>query len=117
VTSEEKMMTAPVRESPSARRTEDGPAATPSRPSNGESLAHTIGASVTATSATTKKTITLEAETAAVVDALEVIDATLSTAEEQTSSPAGTPGVVGAAVRPRSPPVVPQATTEEDEVI
>ncbi|XP_066311050.1 tropomyosin-like [Miscanthus floridulus] len=38
-------------------------------------------------------------------------------AEEQTSSPVGMLGVVGAAVRPRSPPVVPQATAEEDEVV
>ena len=38
-------------------------------------------------------------------------------AEEQTSPPAAMPGVVGAAVRPRSPPVVPQLTGEEDEVV
>ena len=56
-------------------------------------------------------------ETAAVVDAPEAKDATPSMAEEQTSSPTGMPGVVGAAVRPQSPPVVPQATVEEDEVV
>jgi len=76
-----------------------------------------MGASATATTATTEKVDTLETETTAVVDALEVKDATPSTAEEQTSSPAGMPGVVGAAVRPQSPPVVPQATAEEDEVV
>jgi len=80
-------------------------------------LAHTTGASATATEATTKKVDTLEAETAAVVDAPEAMDATPPTAEEQTSSPAGVPGVVGAAGRPQSPPVVPQATAEEDEVV
>ena len=111
------MTSAPVQESPSARRTEDGPAAAPSRPGDGESLAHTTGASPTATVATTEKVNTFEMETAAVVDALEVKDATPSTAEEQTSSPAGMPGVVGAAVRPQSPLVVPQATAEEDEVV
>ena len=117
MTSEEKMTTAPVRESPSARRTEDGPAAAPSRPGDGESLAHTTSASATATSAATEKAIAMEAETAAVVDAPEAIDATPSTAVEQTSSPTGMLGVVGAAVRPRSPPMVPQATAEEDEVV
>ena len=80
-------------------------------------MAHTTGASATATAATTENVVTLETETAAVVDALEVTDATPLTAEEQTSSPAGMPGVVGAAVRPRSPPVVPQATAKEDEVM
>ena len=71
----------------------------------------------TATEATTEKVDTLEAETAAVVDAPKAKDATPSMAEEQTSSPRGMPGVVGAAVRPQSPPVVPQATAEEDEVV
>ena len=92
------MTTAPIQESLSVRRTEDEPAAAPSRPGDGESLAHTMGASATATAATTKKVVTLEMETAAVVDAPEVTDATPSTAEEQMSSPAGMPGVVGAAV-------------------
>ena len=80
-------------------------------------MAHTMGASATATAATTKKVVTVETETAAAVDAPEVTDATPSTAEEQTSSPVGAPGVVEAAVRPRSPPKVPQATMEEDEVV
>ena len=56
-------------------------------------------------------------ETAAVVDAPEAKDATPSTAEEQTLPPAAMPGVVGAADRPWSPPEVPQATAEEDEVV
>ena len=107
MTSEEKTMTIPVRESPSARRTEDGPAAAPSRPGDGELLARTTGASATATAAKIEKVITLEAETVAVVDAPEVTDATPSTAEERTSSPVGVPGVVRAAVRPWSPPKVP----------
>jgi len=111
------MTTAPVRESPSARRTEDGPATTASIPGDGESLAHTTGASATATEATTEKVNTLEAETTAIVDAPEAMDATPPTTEEQTSSPAGMPRVVGVAGQPRSPPVVPQATAEEDEVV
>ena len=111
------MTTAPVRESPAAGRTVDGPAAAPSRPGDGESLAHTTGASATATAATTEKVVTVETETTAAVDAPEVTDATPSTAEEQTSSPAGAPVVVGAAVQPRSPPRVPPATTDEDEVM
>ncbi|XP_066396453.1 nucleolin 1-like [Miscanthus floridulus] len=117
VTSIEKMPTAPVRESLSARQTEDGPATTASGPSDGESLAHTIGASATMTEATTEKVDTLEAETTAVVDAPEAKDATPSMAEEQPSPPTAMLGVVGAAVRPQSPPVVPQAMAEEDEVV
>ena len=111
------MATAPIRESPSARSTEDGPAAAVSGPSDGESLAHVTGASATTTEATTKKVGTLEAETAAVVDAPEAEDAAPSMAEEQPSPPTAMPGVVGAAVRPRSPPVAPQSTAEEDEVV
>jgi len=65
----------------------------------------------------TKKVDTLEAETAAVVDAPEAMDATPPTAEEQPSPPAAMLGVVGAAVRPRSPPVVSQSAAEEDEVV
>ena len=98
MTSEEKLTTAPARESPSARRTEDGPATAASIPGDGESLAHTIGASVTTTKAMTKKVGTLEAKTAAVVDAPEAMDATPPTADEQPSPPATMPGVVGAAV-------------------
>ena len=45
------------------------------------------------------------------------MDATPPTAEEQPSPPAAMLGVVGAAVRPQSPPVVPRATAEEDEVV
>ena len=111
------MPTAPIREYPSARQTEDEPAAAASGPSDGESLAHTTGASATATKVTTEKVDTLEVETAAVVDAPEAKDATPSMAEEQPSPPAAMPGVVGAAVRPWSPPVVPQSTVEEDEVV
>ena len=91
------MTTAPVRESPAAGRTVDGPAAAPSKPGDGESLAHTTGASMTATAAMTEKVVTLEAETVAIVDAPEVTDATPSTAEEQTSSPIGVPRVLGVA--------------------
>ena len=80
-------------------------------------MARTTGASATATAAKIEKVITLEVETVAVVDAPEVIDATPSTAEEQTSSPVGVPGVVGIVARPRSPPKVPQATVEEDKVM
>ena len=92
------MPTAPIRESPSARQTEDGPAATASGPSDGESLAHTIGASATTTEATTENVDTLEAETAADVDVPVAKDATPSTVEEQLAPPAATPGVVGAVV-------------------
>jgi len=65
----------------------------------------------------TKKVNTLEAKTTAVVDAPEAKDATPSMAKEQPSPPTAMPGVVGAAARPRSPLVVPQATVEEDEVM
>ncbi|XP_066392657.1 uncharacterized protein [Miscanthus floridulus] len=65
----------------------------------------------------TKKVNTFEAKTAAAVDALEAMDATPPMAEEQPSPPAAMPGVVGAAIRPRSPPVVSQSAVEEDEVV
>ena len=65
----------------------------------------------------TEEVGTLESETAAVVDAPEAEDATPSVAEEQLSPLAAMPGMVGAAVRPQSPPVVPQSTVEEDEVV
>ena len=71
----------------------------------------------TATEATTEKVDTLEAKTVAVVDAPEIKDATPSMAKEQTSPPVVMSGVVGAADRPQSPPVVPQAMAEEDEVV
>ena len=112
MTSEEKMTTAPVQESSSVRRAEDEPAVAPSSPGDGESLAHTMGESATATAAMTEKVVTVETEIAAAVDAPKVTDATPSTAGEQTSSPAGMPGVVGAAVRPQSPPKTPQAMVE-----
>ena len=111
------MPTAPVRESPSVRRTDDEPAAAANGHGDGESLAHTKAASATTTEATTEKVDTLEAETTAVVDAPKAEDATPSMAEEQTSPPTAMPGVVGVAVRPRSPPVEPQSTTKEDEVV
>jgi len=56
------MPTAPVRESPNTRQTEDGSVAAASGPGDGESLAHTTGASATVTEATTEKVDTLEAE-------------------------------------------------------
>ena len=111
------MTTAPVRESPSARRTEDGPAIAASIPGDGELLAHTTSASATMTDAMTEEVGTLESETAAVVDAPEAKEATPTMAEEQLAPTTATSGVVGAAVRPQSPPVVPQATAEEDEVV
>ena len=107
------MPTAPIRESPSARQTEDGLAAAASGPGDGESLAHTIGASAT----TTENVDTLEAETAADVDVPAAKETTPSMVEEQLAPPAAMPGVVGATVRPQSPPMVPQATAEEDEVV
>jgi len=61
-------------------------------------LAHTTGASATATEATTEKVDTLEAKTTAIVDALETKDATPLMDEEQTLSPVGMPGVVRAVV-------------------
>ena len=111
------MPTAPVRESLSARQTEDGSATTASGPGGGESLAHTTGASATATEAATENISTLEMEAAANVDAPEAEEATSTMAEEQLAPPVATLGVVGAAVRPQSPPVVPRAMVEEDEVV
>ena len=111
------MPTAPIRESPSAWQTEDGPTATASGPDDGESLAHTTGVLATATEATTEKVNTLEAETTAIVDAPEAMDATPPTAEEQPSPSVAMPGVVGAVVRLWSPPVVSQLAAEEDEVV
>ena len=97
------MPTAPVRESSSVRRKDDEPAAATNGPDDGESLAHTIGASATATEAMTEKVDTLEAKTIAVVDSLEAKDATPSMPEEQTLPPVEMPGVVRAADRPWTP--------------
>ena len=110
------MPTTPVRDSPSTRQTEEGSATTASGPGGGESLAHTTGASVTMTEAATKNVSTLEAEAATDVDAPEAEEATSTMAEEQLALPALTSGVVEAVVRPQSPPVVPRAMVEEDEV-
>ncbi|XP_066385024.1 patellin-2-like [Miscanthus floridulus] len=115
VTLVEQMPTAPIRESPSARQTKDGPAAAAGGPSDGESLAHMTGASTTATEAMTENIDTLEAETLADVDVPAAKETTPSMVEEQLAPPAAMPGVVGATVRPQSPPMVPQATTEEDK--
>ena len=111
------MPTAPVQESPSARQTEDRLATAANGPGGGESLAHTTGASATATEAMTENISTLEAKAAAVVDAPDAKEATPTTAEEQLAPPAAMLGVVGAAVQPQSPPMVPRAMTEEDEVV
>ena len=92
------MPIAPVRESPSARQTEDGSAAAASGPGGGESLAHTTGASATTTKAATENVSTLETEAAAIVDALDAKEATPTTAEEQLAPPTSAVGVVGAAV-------------------
>ena len=89
------MPTAPVRESLSARQTEDGSATTASGPGGGESLAHTTGASATTTKAATENVSTLETELQ--LDAPEAEDATPSMAEEQPSPLAVMPGVVEAA--------------------
>ena len=55
-------------------------------------------------------------EAAAAVDAPEAREATPTMTEEQIVPPVAMPGMVRAAVRPQSPPVVPRATVEEDEV-
>ena len=94
------MLTAPVRESPSDRQTEEGSATTASGPGGGESLAHTTGALATATEAAIENVNTLEVEATADVDAPEAKEATPMMAEEQLAPPAATSGVVGAAVRP-----------------
>ena len=79
-------------------------------------MAQTIGTSATATEATTETVDTLGAEATADVDAPEAREATPTTAKEQIVLPIATPGMVEAAVRPQSPPVVPRVTVEEDEV-
>ena len=109
------MPTTLVRESPNTRQIEDGSAVAAIDPSDGESLAHMTGALATTTEATTEQVGTLETELQ--LDAPEAEDATPSMAEEQPSPPAAMLGVVGAAIRQQSPPVVPQSTAEEDEVV
>ena len=56
------------------------------------------------------------AEAGVAGDALESRAAKPVVAEEQTAPPEASPGMVGPTVRPRSPPVVPLAMAEEDEV-
>ena len=110
------MPTAPVQESPSARQAEDGSAVAASGPGGSESLAHTTGASVTATEAMTENVRTSGGEAAVAGDALETNEALLTTVEEQIVLPLETPGMVEPAVRPQSPPMVPEAVVEEDEI-
>ena len=110
------MPSAPVRESPSARQAEDGSAVAASGPGGGESLAHTTGASVTATEATTENVGTSGGEAAVAGDAPETSEALLTTVEEQIVLPLEMPGMVEPAVRPQSPPMVPEAVVEEDEI-
>ena len=107
--------TTPVPESSSAQQPEERSAAAAGGPGDGKPLAQTTGASATATEATTETVDTLGAEAAAAVDAPEAREATPMTVEEQIVPPVATPGMVGAAVRPQSPPV-PRSTVEEDEV-
>ena len=113
----ERTPTAPIPESLSARQPEERSAAAAGGPGDGEPLAQTTGASATATEATTENVGTLEAEAAAIADAPDAKEATPTTVEVQLAPPVATLGVVRAAVRPQSPPVVPQATAEEDEVV
>ena len=107
---------APVPKSPSARQPEERSAAAAGGPDDGEPLAQTTGASVTATEATTETIGTLGVEAAAAVDALEAREATPTMAEEQIVPPVAMPGMVTAVVRPQSPLVVPRATVSEDKV-
>ena len=74
--------TAPIPESPSARQPEERSAAAVGGPNDGETLAQTIGASATATEATTETVGTLGAEAGADVDAPEAREATSTTVEE-----------------------------------
>ena len=89
----------PIQESLSARQHVGEPNAAPGGLGSSERLSTTVNESATAPSATAES----RAENPTVL-------------REPTALPDASEGMVGAAIRPPSPQVVPPATTEEDEV-
>jgi len=82
----------------------------------GEQLAPAADESAMIPKATARTIGSLVAEARVASDALESRATKLVVVEEQTAPPKASPGMVRPVVRPRSPPIVPRATVEEDEV-
>ncbi|XP_066341649.1 golgin candidate 2-like [Miscanthus floridulus] len=109
-------LTVSVPESPSARQPEEGSTAAPGGPEVSEPLSQTTGAPAMTTETMTGTIDTSGAETGVAGDAPESRKAALATAKEQIVLTEASPGMVRPAVQPQSPPKVPQAMVEEDEV-
>ena len=106
----------PILESLGARQSAEESAAAAIELGDGEQLALTADGSAMVPRATAE-TVGSSAANAGDVGATPESGTTKPvTPEEQTAPPEASQGVVGPAVRPRNPPVVPPAAEEEDEV-
>ena len=110
------MSAAPVPESTRARQPEEESTAAAGGLGGSEQLAPAADKSATIPKATARTVRSSGAEVGVAGDTPESRAAKPVAAEEQTAPPEASPGMVGPAVRPWSPPMVPRATTEEDEV-
>ena len=101
------MPDAPILESSSARQQEERSTAFVGGLGSGEPLAQITDASATTPEATIGTVRPSRAEATVAGDAPEPKEANPMTAEEQMLPPKALPGMVGPAVRPQSPPMMP----------
>ena len=107
---------APVAESLSARQPEEESTAAAGELSGSEQLAPVANESVMIPKAMTGTVGSSGAEAGVVGDAPKSGATKPVAAKEQMAPPKVSPGMVGPVVWPRSPPMVPRAMAEEDEV-
>ena len=107
---------APILESPSARQSKEGSTAASGRLGKNEQVALTTDGSAAVLEATAGAAGSLGSEAGVASDAPESWAVKPVAAEDQTAPPKVSSGMVGPAIQPRSPPMVPRATAEEDEV-
>ena len=112
----EAMLVAPVSKSPGARQPAEESTATADGLGGGERLVSTADGSAIVPGATVEATRSSGAKAGVVDTALESEAEKLMVSKQQTMPPEASEGVVGHAVQPPSPLVVPPATTEEDKV-
>ena len=112
----EAMPTDPVPESSGARRPVEESTAPAGGLGGGERLGPTADGSVAMPGATAETAGSSAANAGDAGATPESAAAKPVAPEEQPAPPEASQGVVGLAVRPRSPPVVPLAAAEEDEV-
>jgi len=106
----------PILESPGARQHAGEPIATVGRLGGGEQLSSMANESATAPSATVGTAGTSAVEAVVTSITPESRAENLVVPKEQTALPESLEGIVGPAIRPPSPQVVPLATIEDDEV-